>query len=165
MILKPIDEVLVAEPVMFKRAAWRKPANDEVAAASVMLRAPEAKRVVVACEPVAFTKVRFWKVDEASERMPPVAVVRPVIPKVKPTVAEVVMEAELRVAVPKTAKVPVAVMLVVVRLVAMVEEETVRVPVITLLPRVSVLPSTSKMLPVVEVAEVPMRTTSVVSET
>lgn len=236
-MLNPIDEVLVAEPVMFKRAAWRKPANDEVAAASVMLRAPAARRepvaftkvrfwrvveeravkllvvsvpavtlvvdavsavrlvaanddevarvvvrsvavrfvkipvtprmieakneVVVACDPVAFTKVMFWKVDEASERMPPVAVVRPVIPRVEPTVAAPVIDAEPRVADPSTAKVPVAVMLVVVRVVAMVEEETVRVPAERLFPPMLMLPKPRPIEPLVSVPTV-VRLASVV---
>ena len=43
-------------------------------------------------------KVKFWSVDEASERIPPVAVVRPVMPSVDESVAA-----------PETARVPVAV--------------------------------------------------------
>ena len=43
--------------------------------------------VVVACVPVAFVKVKSWRVDDARERIPPVAVVRPVTPRVEPMVA------------------------------------------------------------------------------
>ena len=68
----------------------------------VVARMIEAKNeVVVACVPVAFTKVMFWSVVDARERMPPVAVVRPVMPRV-----------DERVAAPETARVPVAVMFV-----------------------------------------------------
>jgi hypothetical protein len=126
----------------------------------------EAKKdVVVACEPVALTKVKFWRVDDASERIPPVAVVRPVTDRVEPMVAAPVIVAEPTVAFPATESVPVAMRLVARSCVETVEDETLSDPVMTELPRVRVLPRTSKMLPVVEVAEVPIKTTFEVSET
>jgi len=110
--------------------------------------------VEVAAAVVAFVPVKFWKVEEARERRPPLAVVRPVTLSVEPRVA-----APWRFEVPSTASVPVALTLVTERFVAMVVEETERVPEIEELPRVSVLPRISMMFPVVVVAEAPMRTT------
>ena len=104
-------------------------------------------------EPVAFWKVMSWKVEEASESIPPVAVVRPVTPRVEPTVAAPETE---RLPAPT---VPVAKRLVVRMLVAMVVEETVSSPVIR------ALPVTSSLFVRVEVAAEPMTTTSLVSET
>ena len=86
------------------RVATRSPVVSEVKMPVIPRISVEKKLVVVAFVPVAFWKVKFWNVDEASERMPPVAVVRPVMPRV-----------DERVAAPETARVPVAVMLVAVR--------------------------------------------------
>ena len=102
----------------------------------------EKKFVVVAFPEVELLKVRFWKVLDARERRPPVAVVRPLIERVEP-----------RVAAPRILAVPVAVRFVVLRFVAIVVEATVRTPLNL------ALPTTSKMLPVVVVAEAPIKTT------
>jgi hypothetical protein len=114
--------------------------------------------VEVAAVEVEFTAVKFCKVLEERARTPPVAVVRPVIESVEPTAVAPVM-----VAAPETARVPVAMRLVAWRLVATVLEETLSAPVMIALPRVRILPRISMMLPVVDVALVPMRTTSAVS--
>ena len=85
------------------------------------MRAEKKEAVEVAAVSVAFTAVMFWKVEEASAKMPPVAVVRPVTERVEPMAV-----APLRVDAPVTAKVPVAMRLVAWTLVATVEEETLR---------------------------------------
>ena len=103
-------------------------------------------------EPVALVKVTACRVLDARERTPPVAVVRPVTPRVLPKVAAPEM-----LAVPETARVPVAIRLVVRRLVAIVVEETVSDP------ESHVLPVTSRIEEVVEVALLPRTRMSAVS--
>ena len=85
------------------------------------MRDEKKDAVEVAAVDVELTAVKFWKVDDASAKTPPVAVVRPVIESVEPTAV-----APLRVDAPDTARVPVAMRLVDCRLVATVEEETLR---------------------------------------
>ena len=97
--------------------------------------------VVVAEEAVALTKVMFWKVELAKERMPPVAVVKPVTERVP-----------ARVELPATERVPVAIKFVERKSPALVVEATVRVPrvaapVTPKVPERVVLPATERVEP------------------
>ena len=132
--------VVLKEVVVARVAVKSRPVSVEKKPVVPRIKAEKKEAVEVAAVVVALTAVTFWKVELAKDRMPPVAVVKPVTERVP-----------ARVELPATERVPVAIRLVDRSWVAIVVEATVRAP------EIEALPCTSRMLPRVVVAEPPTR--------